>query len=263
MTDFFDTLAKDAKTTIKSGYYSYSYQNLPNNQNHQKISLKNAIQTCKTNPIITEIKPASPSAGIIRTNIDATQLAQDMQQGGAVGISILTEPKHFHGTLTNLTQTRQATKLPLLMKDIILSPLQIDAAANLGADAILLIQALLERGYGQITIHELIEYAHAKDLEVLLETHSEAEFLRATQTQADLIGINNRDLATLKINLEVTQQILEKHKKPQKPIISESGIQTVADLQFLRSYGADAFLIGSSIMLTNDVKSKVKEFVKA
>jgi len=259
MSDFFDTLAKDAKTTIDSGYY---YQTLTN-QNHPKISLKQAIQNCKTNPLITEIKPASPSAGIIRPDINIPQLAQAMQKGGAVGISVLTEPKHFHATLTNLTKTRQTTKLPLLMKDFILSPIQIDAAANLGANAILLIQTLFDRGYGQMNLADLINYAHNHNLEVLLETHSETEFLHASQTQADLIGINNRDLATLKINLEITKQILEKHKKPPQPIISESGIQTAADLQFLRSYGADAFLIGSSIMLTQDVETKVKEFVKA
>jgi len=258
MSDFFDTLAKGAKDTIEHGYY----KNLTTSK-HPQISLKNAIQTCKPNPIITEIKSASPSAGIIRTEINATQLAQAMQQGGAVGISVLTEPKHFHGSLNTLTKTRQAVDLPLLMKDIILSPIQIEAAVNLGANAILLIQTLFERGYGKLALPELIEYAHDRDLEVLLETHNESEFRIAEQTRADIIGINNRDLATLKINLGTTQKILEKHKKSQKIVISESGIQTAADLQFLRSCGADAFLIGSSIMLTNDVETKVKEFVRA
>ncbi|MCL2359921.1 MAG: indole-3-glycerol-phosphate synthase [Nitrososphaerota archaeon] len=258
MSDFFDTLAQDAKATIESGYYT----NLPIS-NHSKISLKDAIQNCKTNAVITEIKSASPSMGTIRTEINATQLAQDMQQGGAVGISVLTEPKHFHGSLKTLTKTRQAVQLPILMKDIILHPVQVEAAAKLGANVILLIYSLFERGYGKIDINELIEYAHDRELEVLLETHSESEFFLACNTSADLIGINNRDLATLKINLDTTNRILKKHKKPFQIVISESGIQTARDLQFLRGCGADAFLIGSSIMLTNDVKSKVKEFVEA
>ncbi|MDR0372607.1 MAG: indole-3-glycerol-phosphate synthase [Nitrososphaerota archaeon] len=258
MSDFFDTLARDAKDTIESGYY----QNLSISK-HPKISLKDAIQTCKTTPVITEIKAASPSAGIIRAEINAVQLAQAMQRGGAVGISVLTEPKHFHGSIETLTKTREAVQLPILMKDIILSPIQVEAAAKIGANVILLINALFERGYGQMDLHEIIAYAHARGLEVLLETHNESEFLFADRTHADLIGINNRDLATLKINLATTQRILEKHKKPQRIIISESGIQTSRDLQFLRGCGADAFLIGSSIMLTDDVESKVREFVKA
>jgi len=186
-----------------------------------------------------------------------------MQRGGAVGISVLTEPKHFNGSLQTLTQTREAVNLPILMKDIILSPVQVEAASKLGANAVLLIEALFERGYGKTDIHEIIEYAHARGLEVLLETHNESEFLRAGKTSADLIGINNRDLTTLKISLAATQKILEKHKKPEKLVISESGIQTAGDLQYLRSCGADAFLIGSSIMLTDDIESKVKEFVEA
>ncbi|MDR1993456.1 MAG: indole-3-glycerol-phosphate synthase [Nitrososphaerota archaeon] len=257
MSDFFDTLAQDAQATIESGYY----QNIPFS-NQTQISLKTAIQTCKTIPIITEIKAASPSIGIIRKELNATQLAQAMQRGGAVGISVLTEPKHFYGSLKTLTQTREAVQLPLLMKDIILSPLQIEAAAKLGANAILLITTLFERGYGQMNIHETIKYAHTQGLEVLLETHNESEFLFATKTPADLIGINNRDLATLKINLTLTQKILEKHKKPKQIIISESGIQNSHDLHFLRKCGANAFLIGSSIMLTDDVETKIKEFIQ-
>jgi indole-3-glycerol phosphate synthase len=184
-----------------------------------------------------------------------------MARGGAVGISVLTEPKHFNGSLQTLTQTREAVNLPILMKDIILSPIQVEAASKLGANAILLIEALFERGYGKMGINEIIEYAHARGLEVLLETHSEPEFLCAGRTNADFIGINNRDLATLKINLETTQRILK--NKPDRLIISESGIQTAGDLQYLRGCGANAFLIGSSIMLTQDIETKVKEFVEA
>jgi indole-3-glycerol phosphate synthase len=109
----------------------------------------------------------------------------------------------------------------------------------------------------------MIAFAHGKGLEVLLETHTEAEFKTATETDADLIGINNRNLSTLQIDLNTTKQILKMNGKNSKIIISESGIQSPADLKLLRSYGADAFLIGSSIMLAENVQQKVKEFVNA
>ena len=186
-----------------------------------------------------------------------------MQRGGAVGLSVLTEPKHFNGYLTALTQTRNAVEMPILMKDIIVSPKQLDRAAKMGANAVLLIQGLFDRGYVELGVDDMITYAFDLGLEVLLETHSEAEYQSALDSGADLIGINNRNLATLKIDLNTTKTILQKRGKDGKTVISESGIKTVADLQFLRSCGADAFLIGSSIMLTENVESKVKEFVEA
>jgi indole-3-glycerol phosphate synthase len=257
MTDFFDTLSRDALATIESGYYS----NLASSK-QVPASFKAAIMGARGNAVITEIKAASPSAGTIRTSINAKEIAQAMMRGGAVGLSVLTEPKHFNGSLKTLAEARAAVKLPILMKDIILSPVQVEAAATLGANAILLIEALFERGYGRMGINEIIEYAHARGLEVLLETHSEAEFLCAQRSHADLVGINNRDLGTLKINLETTGKILEKHRAD-RPVVSESGIKTANDLRTLRGCGADAFLIGSSIMLTDDIESKVKEFVEA
>ncbi len=112
-------------------------------------------------------------------------------------------------------------------------------------------------------VDKMIAFAHGRGLEVLLETHTETEFNSALKTDADLIGINNRNLATLKIDLNTTKEILQKHGKFDKIIVSESGIKTKADLQFLRGCGADAFLVGSSIMLTDDIELKVKEFVDA
>jgi indole-3-glycerol phosphate synthase len=258
MMDFLDKLANDAQVTIDSGYY----ENI-NPSKRISANFKDAIKNCRTNAIISEIKAASPSAGTIRTNVNPTEIARAMQSGGAVGLSVLTEPKHFNGSLQTLSKARSAVKLPILMKDIILSPLQIEAAAKLGANAVLLIEALFERGYGKMGINEIIEYAHVRGIEVLLETHSEPEFLCAGRTNADLIGINNRNLATLKIDLHTTERILKKNPNHKKTVISESGIQSVSDLQLLRSYGADAFLIGSSIMLTDKIKDKVREFVEA
>ncbi len=119
------------------------------------------------------------------------------KKGGAAGISVLAEPKHFKGSLNNLAEVRKAVKLPILMKDIIVSTEQIEAASNIGADAVLLIQALFDRGYCETSLRNMIAYAPTqKRLEVLLETHNDAEFKIAAASDADLLGINNRDLGT-------------------------------------------------------------------
>ncbi len=258
MNDFLDTLAMDAAKTVESGYYKkFTYAKQP------KISLKQAIQNCKANAVITELKAASPSAGTIRENIDPKAIATAMEAAGAVGISVLTEPKHFHGSLLTLAQAREVVKIPILMKDIIIVADQIEVAAQIGANAVLLIEALFERGCCEMEINKMITFAHGKGLEVLLETHTSDEFKTAMETGADLIGINNRNLSNLQIDLNTTKQILMENGKDNKTIISESGIKSPVDLQLLRSYGSDAFLIGSSIMLADDVQKKIKEFVNA
>jgi indole-3-glycerol phosphate synthase len=258
MLNFLDTLAMDAALTVDSGYY----QTAPT-QTSSKMSLKKAIQQCKTNAVITEVKAASPSLGTIRSDINPKEIAQAMERAGAVGISVLTEPKHFHGSLLNLVEVRQVTKLPILMKDIVIVPEQIDVAAQIGANAVLLIQALFDKDYCEMSVDKMITYAHAKNLEVLLETHTIDEFKKAVETDTDLVGVNNRNLETLKIDLETTKEILYRSSKAEKMVISESGIKNITDLQFLRSCGADAFLIGTSIMSNENVELKVKEFVQA
>jgi indole-3-glycerol phosphate synthase len=258
MNDFLDTLAMDASGTIDSGYYKTNVS-----VKQQKISLKKAILECKTNAVITEIKAASPTLGTIRKDLNSNEIAQAMQRGGAVGISVLTEPKHFQGSLETLIKARNAVQLPILMKDIIIVADQIEAAAKLGANAVLLIQALFDKHCCEMNVDRTIAFAHSRGLEVLLETHTENEFKLALETEADLVGINNRNLSTLKIDLDITRQILEKNKNTGKMVVSESGIKTPSDLRLLREGGANAFLVGSSVMLADDVEGKVREFVDA
>jgi len=258
MADFLDVLARDAKETINEGYYEVSTQ-----ISTPSISLTKAILENKHIPIITEIKGASPSLGTIRKNFNPEEVAGAMKKGGAVGISVLTEPKHFKGSLIALTKARKAVKLPILMKDIIISPAQLETASKIGANAVLLIEALFERKYCECDIHEMIAQAQSKNLEVLLETHNEDEFRSAVNSNADLIGINNRNLGTLKVDLEVTKRILEKNGAHGKIVVSESGIKTLADLRFLHECGTRAFLIGSAIMMADNIEKKVKEFVTA
>jgi indole-3-glycerol phosphate synthase len=258
MADFLDVLAQDAKATINSGYYETLEGTATSH-----VSLKKALLKTKNAPVITEIKAASPSAGTIRENVNASSIAESMEKGGAVGLSVLTEPKHFYGSLRSLVEARKAVTLPILMKDIVLSPVQLEAAGKAGASVVLLIEALFERGYCKCSVHEMIARAHSEGLEVLLEAHTAEEFRSAVRTHADLVGINNRNLATLNVDLEVTKRILERNDAEGKIVVSESGINTPADLRFLRECGAHAFLIGSAIMLADDVEKKVKEFVLA
>ena len=256
MPDFLDSLAQSAKATIRSGYYKTA-----KDKAKSQVSFREAIQEAKNVPIITEIKAVSPSTGTIRKNVEASEIAISMEKGGAIGLSILTEPKHFKGSLLWLAEVRQTVKLPILMKDIIINPIQLNAASKAGANATLLIAALFERGYCECSVGEMIAIAHSKGLEVLLETHTEEEFRSALMTPADLIGINNRNLATLKVDLAVTERILKKNNAKGKIVVSESGILTVADLRFLLNCGAQAFLIGSAVMRDNDIENKVRELV--
>jgi len=257
MSDYLDKLAVDAKETVVEGYYQSSAKN-----NFFVVSLKQAVIEQKQNAVISEIKAASPSRGTIKTGFDPVQIAKAMEKGGATGISVLTEPKHFKGSFNYLAKVRGAVKLPILMKDIIISPLQIEAGSKIGANVVLLIKALFDRGYCEYNLEDMIALAHSKKLEVLLEAHNEDEFEAALQTKADLVGINNRDLKTLKVDIKTTEIIL-KNNKTKKVVVSESGIIVTSDIVFLRNCGADAFLIGSSIMIADDLEKTVKEFVTA
>ncbi len=258
MPDYLDKLAQDATKTVADGNYEISTK-----ENLSSISLKQAIIKQNQNPVISEVKAASPSRGTIKTGFDPAKIAKAMEKGGTTGLSVLTEPKHFKGSLTYLSKVREAVKLPILMKDIILDPVQIEAGSKLGANVVLLIKALFDRGYCEHSLEDMIDLAHSKNLEVLLEAHNEVEFETTLQTEADLAGINNRDLKTLKVDIKTTEKILKKNKTKNKVVVSESGIMVPSDIVFLRDCGADAFLIGSSIMMSDNLEKTVKEFVCA
>jgi indole-3-glycerol phosphate synthase len=258
MPDFLDVLAQDAKKTVTEGYYEIL---IP--PRSIGVSLRGEILKRKTTAVIAEVKGASPSRGTIRQNIVPEQIADSMVRGGAAGISVLTEPVHFQGSLSNIKKVRHTVNVPILMKDIVVSPIQLDAASKVGANAVLLIQGLFDRGYCEFSVSEMITKAHSKNLEVLLEAHNAIEFERAVETQADLVGINNRNLATLTVDLNVTKNVLAKCSSNGKVVVSESGISAPADLRFLRDCGAHAFLIGSTIVSADNVEEKVKEFVNS
>jgi indole-3-glycerol phosphate synthase len=256
MKGMLEKLAENSQKAITEGVYEINYKNIK--------SEKNLIKQIKNNKhasLITEIKFSSPSLGKIREISDPVSIAKQMVDGGAVGLSVLTQPYLFNGSPEYFTKIRKQVQIPLLMKDIVVDKVQIDAAEKLGADAILLIQAIFDKKFAR-DIDEFISHAHKKKLLVLLESHTKKEFSNSSKTQADILGINNRNLDTLEIDLDTTKSII-KNKDEKRIIISESGIESVRDIQFLHKCGADAFLVGSSIMKSKDIKGLVTELVLA
>ena len=258
MTDYLDILVNSARGSIEEGCYRTE-----TGVNAPRLSLKNAILRCARAPIISEVKFASPSKGAIRGSRDLERVVDEMERGGAIGLSILTEPKHFKGDIEFIAKVRGRVKVPILMKDIILDRLQVESARKIGADAVLLIQTLFDRGYPKEPTQCMIDYAHSKGLEVLLEVHTDDEFRSALRTSADMIGINNRDLKTLQIDLGTTKRVLASHHAEGEVIVSESGVNIPEDIRYLRRCGAQAFLVGSAIMEADDVKEKVRTLVEA
>jgi indole-3-glycerol phosphate synthase len=249
-------LVNNSQMAIDDGIYDIDL-------NLQK-SNKDFVQIIKTNPhatLLTEVKFASPSLGKIRTLTDPASIAKQMIAGGSKALSVLTQPHLFHGSPEYFIKVRQSVEVPLLMKDIMIDKIQIDAAKKIGADYMLVIQSLFDQGYLK-EIDEFIDYGHKQGLEILLEVHTKEEFQNALKTEADIIGINNRNLDTLEIDLKTTEMVLEGYEKS-RIILSESGINTTEDIQYLKKCGADAFLIGSSIMKSNNIEEQVKKLVNA
>jgi len=256
MKNILEKLVMNSQKAIDDGIYDIT-ETLPKSEIDLEGSIKNTVHAS----LITEIKFSSPAEGNIRQISDPLQIADSMISGGAKALSILTQPYLFNGSPEYFIKIRKNVKLPLLMKDIMIDKSQIDAAKKMGADYFLLIQALFDNGFVN-EIDEFIDYGHKNDLKILLESHTKTEFNNALKTDADIIGINNRNLDTLEINLETTKQILENFQKS-KIILSESGIKSTNDIKFLRDCGADAFLIGTSIMKSSDIQNSVSELVNA
>ena len=258
MPDFLSKLIDDAQKRIYAGYYI-----VLETVEHQPISLKSAIKSAKNNAIIAEIKPISPVRGPLRPEIDAEATAIKLERGGATGLSVLTETDNFGGSIESLRKVRRRVSIPLLMKDIVVDKTQIQAAKRYGADCILLIESVFSK-HPAMPLDELLQFAHESNLEVLLETHNKHGLDRALKSEADIIGVNNRNLATLEIDLLTTTRLLENlTDRGGKTIISESGIETSADIRKLRHVALDGFLIGSSLMLSDDLEGKIREFVLA
>ena len=249
-------LFENSKTAINDGIYNIE-ESLSN-------SGKDLIELINENlhaSLITEIKFSSPSLGEIKKISDPVVIAKSMINGGAKALSILTQPYLFSGSPEFFIKIRKEVNVPLLMKDIIIDKIQIDAAKKMGADYILLIQSLFDKGYLK-EIDELIDYTHKNGLKILLESYTKGEFQNSLNTDADILGINNRNLDTLELDINNTKKILETYDKS-RVIISESGIKTPKDIRFLHDCGANAFLVGSSIMKSDNIKEYVNQLANA
>jgi indole-3-glycerol phosphate synthase len=214
-------------------------------ERHQPREFRRAIQERAASgvAIIAELKKASPSKGVIRQDFPVAELARDLEQAGAVALSVLTDENYFQGSLQNLATASEATRLPCLRKDFIVDELQIVEARATGADAILLIVAALSHA----ELISLAASARANHLDVLCEVHDSAELRRALDAGFETIGVNNRDLQTFRVDLNTSLQLV-KDIPPGVVKVAESGIESAEDIARLRQAGFDAFLIGESLM---------------
>ena len=236
-----------------------------------------ALHTGHSIALIAEVKKASPSAGVICRDFDPVRIAKEYEAAGASCLSVLTDEKFFQGSLDYLRQIRAAVKLPLLRKDFIIDERQILEAIEWGADAILLIVAILD----DARLKRFHSLATGAGLAVLVEVHDEAELKRAQAIGADLIGVNNRDLNTFKVDLATTERLaailsrrtgvspvsnLKRENGDRQDacptlLVAESGIHTRDDVERLAKCGANAILVGESLMKGGDIRAKIKELL--
>jgi indole-3-glycerol phosphate synthase len=233
-------------------------ERFPENLTGSRASLIEAIRNRNgRNAIIAEIKCASPSHGTIRRNVDMAMMAGALTGSGCVALSVLTEPYFFGGTGLDIAKVKSAVSIPVLRKDFIIDEQQIAETQALGADAVLLIAAVLKE-----RLPVFVDLAQECGLEPLVEVHNPEEIKTALATGAELIGINNRNLATLTIDRSTTRLLSGSIRSAGRTIVSESGMRSADDIREMKPY-CDAFLIGSSIMMHDRPEKKLEEFVCA
>ena len=244
-------------TLIESGYYNPDqYEPLPLVKPSDTFVTR--IQQDKLFPLIAEVKFSSPTFhGLEKISEHEKRYhLQSLIQANVTGVSILTEPNYFHGKLEYLRKARKMNfRIPLLMKDIIISQKQILCAKKLGASTVILLAKIFDLD----TLIEYVNFAKNLGLEVLVEVNTEKEMLSALKTTCDLIGINNRDLTTFVVDLGTTEHLLKKFQKPDRPILALSGIHTSEDAKRMKDAGADGILVGTAITESQDPKVLINQ----
>jgi len=206
--------------------------------------------------VLAELKPASPSRGIIRDPFDAAALAKSLESAGAAALSVLTEGEFFAGSLKNMRDARKETSLPVLRKDFIFDPWQVWEARANDADSFLLIIAALTDG----RLKDLLALGRELKMEPLVEVHTRPELDRALEAGARILGVNNRDLKTLNVRVEISYELIA-YIPDDCLAVAESGLRTHADLNDLRAAGFDAFLIGERLMEATDPAAALRELL--
>lgn len=219
----------------------------------QPLNFKKALRKCRLS-VIAEVKRASPSKGLICPDFHPAQIAQGYEAAGADAVSVLTEEAYFQGSAAVLREVRAAVKIPVLRKDFIISPYQIYEARAIGADAILLIAALLDTE----TMKEYRKIADSLGLACLMEVHHEEELNKVLDAGAEIVGINNRDLKTFRVNLGTTVRLAQ-FIPPECILVSESGFQSRGDVEKAEQAGANAILIGETLMRSGNAPATLRE----
>lgn len=223
---------------------------LPKGPIKEKPTFQGIARKSQNVNIIAEIKRASPSKGVLSQDVDPVKLAKFYESFGASAISVLTDETYFKGSFADLKNVSHAVKIPVLCKDFIIDKIQIDFAKAAGAQIILLIVAALSDD----KLHRLYGYAKQLDLEVLVEVHDAVDLKRALKLNANIIGINNRNLKTFTVDLNTTNELIRQITYENKIIVSESGLKTRNDVERVAKAGAHAILVGETFMTTDDLK---------
>jgi len=209
--------------------------------------------------LIAEIKKASPSKGVIRNDFDPVEIAGIYSSSGAAAISILTEPLYFKGNIKYIDQVKKTVpglSIPVLRKDFIHDPYQVYESRAYGADCILLIVAILSTR----KLTELLTLSHELGMKCLVEVHNKSELDIALNSEARIIGINNRDLNTFEVDISTTERLCS-FIPPDRIVVSESGIKTRSDIERLKNCNVNAVLVGEALMSSRDIKAKIKELM--
>jgi indole-3-glycerol phosphate synthase len=231
-----------------------NYQKPPNAPEREPHLLLKTLQNREKIHIIAEIKRASPSKGIINDSIDVAETARNYELGGASAISVLTEEDRFKGNLEDLKTARSAVDIPILRKDFVFDEFQIQEAKDAGADVILLIVAML----ADEDLAKLYKFAEDLKLDVLVEVHTLEELERAKKLGAKIIGVNNRDLHSFKVSLDVSRELI-KHAPKDAFLICESGLSKKEEILEMRELGFSGFLIGETLMRSGNVVEELKK----